>query len=315
MSVPPLVRRALEAILADAPLIYVDCGARGGKLPRAFRSLKNSGYIGFEADPDECARLNAGARPGHRYIPAFLGRRREMRTFHVTASPACGSLLAPNHALLEAFAELRGLFHVERQVPVETISLDDCLRTNDIDRVDFLELDTQGSELEILCGADEALAHTLGVQVEVEFSEMYVGQPLFADIDGFLRQRGFQLVDLSRYRVRRGTIDASVETRGQLLWGHALYLRRRETLPAALVARLGVVATLIDVPDFAAELFGAVQRAPDADATLREAAHHAHEALQATEVEDEDPMPPAETGEELYRRRLATSRGRFLWRD
>src|SRR5207248_2510884 len=62
-----------------------------------------------------------------------------------------------------------------------------------VDRVDFIKLDTQGSELDILQGAGFLLDDCLGLQLEVMFSPLYEGQPLFADVDTYLRSRGFVL--------------------------------------------------------------------------------------------------------------------------
>jgi hypothetical protein len=133
--------------------------------------------------------------------------------------------------------------------------LDACLEANEVPRADFIELDVQGGELEVLSGAVRTLAGTLGIQAEVEFAPMYVGQPLFADIDAFLRGRGFQLFDLSRYHVRR---SSAVRTRGQLLWGHALYLRDHRLLGPEPAARLAIVAMLLDLPDLAADIVAAL---------------------------------------------------------
>ena len=48
------------------------------------------------------------------------------------------------------------------------------------------------------------MQHTLnraifGVEVEVEFIEMYQDQPLFNEVDSFMRERGFYLFDLKLY--------------------------------------------------------------------------------------------------------------------
>ena len=56
-----------------------------------------------------------------------------------------------------------------------------------MDRVDFIKLDTQGSELDILHGAGSLLDNCSGLQLEVMFSPLYEGQPLFADVDAYLR--------------------------------------------------------------------------------------------------------------------------------
>lgn len=275
------LRRSLRSLIGESPLVYVDCGARGGKLPRAFREIRGSRYIGFEADQQECARMNAGARPHHRYLAAFLDATSRQRTFRITASPACASLLEPNHPLLAPFAGVLDGFAVEQETMVETIGLEQCLAAEGIAAIDFLELDTQGTELDILTGAQSLLDGSIvGLQVEVEFAPLYVGQPLFGDVDSFLRARGFQLFDLSRYRVRRTASGASGTTRGQLLWGHAAYLRSVERVASdGQAARLAVVAALTGFPDYAAEVLGRLAAANNTE--LRQKAARAMRALVA----------------------------------
>ena len=290
----------MRAIIGSDPLTYVDCGARAGKLPSAFRAVEDSHYIGFEADAAECARMNALAVNHARYVCAFLGRRREPRTFHVTASPACSSLLAPNLPFLSSFVDLRSAFEVQQRITVDTAPLDGALRAEGITRIDVLELDTQGTELEILEGASDLVARSvLAVKVEVEFSPLYEGQPLFADVDAFMRGRDFQLFDMSRYRVRREGLKTSVPTRGQLLWGHALYLRDCRALPSHAAARLAAVAALMDVPDYAYQILTNVAAAPDAEPL------HADARLLIAELSRAAETPQA----------LATSIDRAQWRD
>ena len=299
MKTSAAIASVLETFARDGRLIYVDCGSRKGKMPRPFKRLGGAEYVGIEADAEECVRLNASARPRHRYLQAVLGRASEARTFHLTRNPASASLLEPNHDFLAQFLELRDSFVVEREVTVNTIPLDRCLADHQIPRADFLELDVQGSELDVLMGAERTLGATLGVQAEVEFAPMYVGQPLFADVDSFLRARGFQLFDLSRYHVRRTTLDAAIATRGQLLWGHALYLREDGVLDPPMSARLAVLAGLLDFADLA----GAILTRLAASAGSREARRAAERARDILTV-------PRDGG-------LATSasRERAVWRD
>lgn len=290
MKASAALKRLQRIFPDDSRLLYVDCGARKGKLPRPFRTLKQAYYVGVEADADECRRLNAEARPRHRYVHAVLGRAAEARTFRITRSPACASLLEPNHEFLSQFQEIAAGFDVERETSVETMSLDACLAANDVARADFIELDVQGGELEVLSGAERTLEGTLGIQAEVEFAPMYVGQPLFADIDAFLRSRAFQLFDLSRYHVRR---SSTTSTRGQLLWGHALYLRDHRTLAPELAARLAVVAVVLDFADLAADIV--VSLATTLPSDRQRSAHRALDAIR-------------ETGER-------TGQDRPVWRD
>lgn len=316
------LRRALYGLLGDTPLIYVDCGARAGRIPKPFRMLRNTRYIGIDADPDECVRLNEAARPGHRYFPAVLGRSREHRTFHITRNPACSSLLRPDQAFMNEFAHIAGEFVVERQFDVDTIPLDICLAANEVSYVDALELDTQGSELEVLMGAERVLRDSvIGVQVEVEFAPMYVDQPLFADVDAFVRAQGFQLYDLSRYRVRRRAVDTAVATRGQLLWGHALYLRDHRRTAAKLSARLAVVAVLLDLPDLAVHVLDRLSGEATAP-SLQKAVRRAREEISASvaprrlqSVFDRLAMMHAAAATRFFRGATARRRGVPVWRD
>ncbi len=88
---------------------------------------------------------------------------------------------------------------------VEVTTLDDVLTRHAVGALGCLKLDTQGTELAILKGAEKALRPALGVEVEVEFLSIYERQPLFGDVDEFLRAQGFELYDLNRYYWRRRT--------------------------------------------------------------------------------------------------------------
>jgi len=253
------VTKILHPAPPGGPLVYVDCGARGvaNLFQRVFRTAE---YIGFEPDEEECARLVAKRKKRRRYYPLALGGQRGRRRLHVTRSPACSSLLAPNLALLERFRQCGALFQVVGQRDVETVTLDEHLVVEEIEQVDVLKLDTQGSELEILEGADETVRRSvLAVQVEVEFAPMYQGQPLFSAIDDHLRARGFQLFDLATYRGRRAAFELEQPTRGQLLWGQAVYLREVETVgtPTRRL-RLAALARFYGFPDYALEVIDSI---------------------------------------------------------
>ena len=94
----------------------------------------------------------------------------------------------------------------------------------DLERVDFIKLDTQGSELDILHGAAETLGRgVLGIEVEVEFVEMYLGQPLFRDVDRHLNSMGFELIDLCNILYGRRVTPVKQHSAPRLFAADALY--------------------------------------------------------------------------------------------
>src|SRR5262249_48288608 len=58
----------------------------------------------------------------------------------------------------------------------------------------YLKIDTQGYELNVLKGAQNAIKRAPLIQVETAFSEGYEGQPLIENVIGYLRDLGYRIV-------------------------------------------------------------------------------------------------------------------------
>jgi len=264
LSVRPF--RSLAALAELVPeMAYVMCGARGEVRNRLTAALPHARFLGFEPDEKAHQRLARNPPPGYTYYRAAVGGRDEARTLYLTREPACSSLLKPNAAFFGRFTDCAGQIEVVEQRTVETVSLNNFLPGAGVTGCDFLELDTQGLELEILRGADRFLATgVVGLKIEAEFSPIYEGQPLFATLDEYLRGFGFMLFDLTRNRYRRAAMARDLVTRGQLLWGDALYLRDYHWFtgrPAKeRVIKLCVIAGLLGFHDYALEAWDFVLR-------------------------------------------------------
>ncbi len=180
--------------------------------------------IGFEPVAAECEKLVAKTIPGRTYLPYFVGDG-SVRIFHECNSSMTSSLFEPNTALLEKFQALAELTRVVRTATVETQRLDDIPGTAGSD---FLKLDVQGAELLVLAGAENRLKDVLVIHTEVEFVPLYKGQPMFADIDRFLRERGFAFHKIKMWGrtfkplIPNNNVFASLS---QSLWGDAVYVR------------------------------------------------------------------------------------------
>ena len=98
------------------------------------------------------------------------------------------SLLEPNLELLKLFHGFEKWGQVVNRIAMSTRRLDDL---SEIETIDYLKLDVQGSELAILRGGAQKLAKTLMIHLEIPFVPPYCNQPLFGDLDVFLRSARF----------------------------------------------------------------------------------------------------------------------------
>lgn len=237
--------KALELLLSrlDVPLTLVDVGARWG-MPKRWDALGGHAVaLCFEPDADETALLAAQAPDHVTYIPIALGAPgQSVATLHVTEQPACSSVYAPIESLHDYYPALSEIRTV-RKVDLPLQTLDAVLMERCISSVDSVKLDTQGSELDILRGGVNALKDCALVDVEVEFNPIYHGQPLFCDVDRFMRDHGFvlwRLSDICHYATseeRAPKINVMLAFSppqeiynlpyrgGQIFWGQAQYIR------------------------------------------------------------------------------------------
>ncbi len=98
------------------------------------------------------------------------------------------SLLVPDPAHLALFNLFPIWGTVKSQIPVTTRKLDDIA---EIAHLDFLKMDVQGAEREVLAHGRAKLKDTVVIQTEVSFVPLYQGQPVFGEMDLALRELGF----------------------------------------------------------------------------------------------------------------------------
>ena len=240
---------------------------------RAWTILEpNLTILGFDADEDACDKDNARVAQQNltwteRYIPLALSDKVEEKTLYVTNAVHCSSLYPPNEALLSRFVGMDTGIKLDFTIDLPTTTLEQFCEDENIQEIDFLQVDVQGADFDVLKGAGNLLEKTvLGLQIEVEFSKMYEDQPLFTDIDQYCRQNDFSLFDLITRdgwcrRPRNSSPLFSSQKIGQLLWADALYLRDpiangqpSQWKNPTTILKLACIADILDYPDYAIEL-------------------------------------------------------------
>jgi FkbM family methyltransferase len=181
----------LTEILAPArPTAIVDAGANPIDGEPPYKAMLAAGLCdvtGFEPQGHALARLEKSKGPRERYLPYVLGDGGQ-RTLNVCELEGMTSLLVPDPARLALFNLFPIWGKVKSQIPVTTRKLDDIA---EIAHLDFLKMDIQGAEREVLAHGRAKLNETVVVQTEVSFVPLYQGQPVFGEMDLALRDLGF----------------------------------------------------------------------------------------------------------------------------
>lgn len=179
----------------------------------------------YDADPDcidQIVQVNDPINSKTIVLPYALGAESCQKRLRLTYDPYASSLLEPNTAtdLFYTWEPLPALdypldicFAVVREVPVQVRRLDDVVEIDQVPAPDFLSIDVQGTELDVLIGCGVILDAIVGVQVEVEFEEFYIGQPLFSEVHDFMRSAGFVLMHIEGFPFDPGPPLQSVPER------------------------------------------------------------------------------------------------------
>lgn len=223
--------------------MIVDVGCRWGFADKFLAHLDDLQLYGFDADKAECNSLSKRYKSDRIHlVPVGLSNKPGLLELFSTENPGCSSIYPPNQDLIN---QCGNILHCMREIGREKINvttLDAWAKQAKVPAIDYMKLDTQGSELLILEGGADSIKNTRILEVEVEFNPLYEGQPLFADVDTFLRKQGFVLwkfTNLIHYsppeenQIELGSFNACYSDKnefstlrgGQLFWADAHYVR------------------------------------------------------------------------------------------
>lgn len=241
---------SLTGLIDPLPSIkVVDVGAMWvGEVGVPYWPLLQAGLatvVGFEPIEEEYCKLRALLKAPHLCFPFLIGNGEE-GTLRVCQSTMTSSLYEPNRPLLGLFEELEGIVRVVDELHLPTKKLDDV---SEAKNAEFLKIDVQGAELDVLSGAIHLLEEVLVIHTEVEFVPLYYSQPLFADVDTFLRKSGFALFALEKIHSRAyrpfNEDEAQFIRSKQALWTDAVYVRSLFDLECLGTDRLIRLAVII----------------------------------------------------------------------
>lgn len=206
----------------------VDIGANPIDGQPPYKSLLDANLakvVGFEPNPQALSALIDKKGSNETYLPyaVFDGSVREFRECR---AEGMSSLFEPNRDLLGYFHGFPKWGEVTGRQQIATVKLEDV---QEIKNLDYLKIDIQGGELEVFKHAGRHLERCLAIHTEVEFLPMYEGQPLFSEVELFLREHGFvihRFAPIVNRVVQPMKVGNDIHAGlNQIFWADAVFIR------------------------------------------------------------------------------------------
>jgi FkbM family methyltransferase len=269
-------------VLQNDPLFVVDVGASGGI--ESYWNVFASAFkaIGFEPLVFACKQLNQAAPKDMNtlYEPYFITADDPQVSAHSLEAYTSSMYVRSSAAWAQEIQKYNSsqAYQSGTQEVVLTekkTSLDAYFPPSIKPSIDFIKIDTDGHDYEVLHGAQSILreGQALGVLIEAQFHGGLASESnCLRNIDRLLVEMGYTLFDLDVNRYTKRALPAKfcyaipAQTRGgQALWGDALYLKdpvasqihpsglHFEMSPAKIL-KLACLFELFSLSDAAAEL-------------------------------------------------------------
>jgi len=199
-------RQTNERLCKSRPLWIVDVGARFGIHP-VFASIKQlASFDLFEVDLEECDRLYSKYKTNHatavrvfNYAVGSISASENLKTrINKYHNPAVSSVAERTQDESPMYDQISNEHVLESFFESPSCALDDLIIDHET-YPDFLKLDVEGYEPEVLHGGKTVLANAVGIRLEVSFAKLQSQSPesgTFTLIHEALTKFGYNLLSL-----------------------------------------------------------------------------------------------------------------------
>lgn len=171
------------------PRTILDIGAYQGDWTSQVQNIwPEANYFMVEANIEQENAL--ASVPNAKYEIALLGDKKKsvVEYFATPAEITSGNSI---------YQEQTGLFDNAPVKLLSMITLDSLVKKNKIKNIDFIKIDTQGSELDILEGATTVIKQAQFILLETQNLEFNKGAPLLDEVITKMKKWGFRVFDIT----------------------------------------------------------------------------------------------------------------------
>ena len=174
----------ISKLLTNNKLIALDVGAQGGFFNNSiFHKRYDKFFSPIVVEPilEEAEKL---LQENYKVISKGLWSTNCKKKLYILGNRlASSSMYKPNKDYFDLYDFKKNhfsLFDITNEIEVECTTINESLKELKINNLDFLKIDTQGSELEILKGLGEY--RPLIIKIEVQIASMYKNVPDWSEL-------------------------------------------------------------------------------------------------------------------------------------
>jgi len=187
----------VSKLLGKKKLVALDVGAQGGFFNASIFSKQYNFFfdpIVVEPIPDEAKKLKD---KNYKVISMGLWSENCKKKLYILGSrPGSSSMYKPKVEALSLydFKEKNfPNFDITNEIDIECTTIKESLNKFNVNNLDFLKIDTQGAELEILKGMGDYFP--LIVKIEAQIIPMYENVPCWSELVNYLYKKNYMVCE------------------------------------------------------------------------------------------------------------------------
>lgn len=190
----------IEKIIEPTDVILEAGGFNGEDSVGLAAMVPQGKVISFEPNPPRYEELVGRTQdlPNVYAYPFALGEKNEMITFYVCYGAQYDPIYEGASSALPP-SESMEINYQGPRIEVQCYVLDDWCKENAQGHIDFMWLDLEGYELQVLSSSPQILSTAKAIYVETNFYEFRQGMTQYAELRAFLEDSGFKLLSHGYY--------------------------------------------------------------------------------------------------------------------